>query len=88
MPHAFKKEIRKNGVGALYDGVGPYLLTYCTFIALQFSIYERVLKMGRDRLTKEEYLRREFGINCFAGGLAGGVAAGFTNALEAITVAR
>lgn len=53
LPHAFKKEIRKNGVGALYDGVGPFLLTYCTFIALQFSIYERVLKFNRDRMSKD-----------------------------------
>ena len=34
----------------------------------------------------EEYYRKEFVINMFAGGVAGGIAAGFTNGLEAITV--
>jgi hypothetical protein len=38
-------------------------------------------------MTLEVYHKREFLINMFAGGVAGGIAAGFTNGLEAITVA-
>lgn len=87
LPHAFKSEVRKNGLKSLYDGVAPFLLTYTTFMALQFSIYERILKWNKDHKTKEEFERKEFRINCFAGGVAGSVAAAATNALEAITVA-
>jgi hypothetical protein len=35
----------------------------------------------------EVYHKRELFINMFAGGVAGGIAAAFTNGLEAITVA-
>jgi len=34
LPHAFRKEIRNNGVKALYEGALPFLLTYTTFVAL------------------------------------------------------
>lgn len=42
--HGIRKEYRLNGVTGLYSGVFPYLLTYTTFTALQFSIYEKILK--------------------------------------------
>ena len=57
LPHAFRKEITNNGVRALYDGVTPFMLTYTTFIALQFSIYERILKWNKDHKLKEDYER-------------------------------
>jgi hypothetical protein len=34
IPHAFRKELRTNGVKGLYEGATPFLLTYTTFIAL------------------------------------------------------
>ena len=40
LPHAFRKEIRNNGFMSLYTGASPFLLTYTTFISLQFTIYE------------------------------------------------
>lgn len=55
--HAFKKEIKNNGVKSLYEGAAPFLLTYTSFIALQFSIYERILKMGKDHMSKDDFLK-------------------------------
>ena len=34
LPHAFRKEIKENGIGGLYVGVTPFLATYTTFVAL------------------------------------------------------
>jgi len=34
IPHAFRKEVKGNGIKALYEGMAPYLLTYTTFMAL------------------------------------------------------
>lgn len=34
LPHAFKKEIKTNGVMALYKGAMPFLATYTTFVTL------------------------------------------------------
>jgi hypothetical protein len=67
-------------------GVGPYLLTYTTFTALQFSIYEKILKESKSRMPLEQFERNELWLNMIAGGLAGASAAGVTNGLEAITV--
>lgn len=41
--HGLRKEFRNNGFLSLYQGVFPFLLTYTTFTALQFSIYEYIL---------------------------------------------
>lgn len=86
--HGFQKEYRQNGIRGLYCGVFPYLLTYTTFTALQFSIYEKILVYNKSIMPQEEYERKEFGLNMVAGGCAGGLAAGVTNALEAITVVQ
>ena len=86
--HAFRKEITKNGPRSLYEGAAPFLVTYTSFIALQFSIYERILKGFKDHYGKDKFLQSEFSINCFAGGMAGGLASAVTNPLESITVAR
>ena len=87
IPHAFKKEFKTNGISALYDGACPFLLTYTTFMALQFSIYERFKIYEKNKLSKDEYHNRETIICMKAGALAGGIAAALTNPLEAITVA-
>ena len=34
LTHAFRKEIKNNGIRSLYEGCVPFLLTYCTFVAL------------------------------------------------------
>jgi hypothetical protein len=84
--HGIQKEYGMNGVKGLYVGVFPYLLTYTTFTALQFSIYEKILHNCKSSMPLEDYERREFWLNMVAGGSAGAFAAGVTNGLEAITV--
>ena len=86
LPDAFKKEIRTNGFLGLYQGAFPFLVTYCSYIAIQFTIYERFMKIWRHKLGEEKFKQKEMQIN-FAGGLiAGSIAAGLTNPLECITV--
>lgn len=46
--HGIAKEYKTNGIPGLYNGVFPYLLTYCSFTALQFSIYEHLLKSAKN----------------------------------------
>ena len=53
--HAFRKEITTNGPKSLYEGAAPFLVTYCTFIGLQFSIYERILKSFKDTRSQADY---------------------------------
>jgi hypothetical protein len=72
----------------LYEGATPFLITYTTFIPLQFTIYESCLKYFKNRRTAEEFENQEVRINCFAGGIAGGIASALTNSFESVTVAR
>lgn len=51
--HGIRKEFRLNGVPGLYTGVLPYLFTYTTFTALQFSIYEKTLKYFKSSMPIE-----------------------------------
>jgi len=51
--HGIRKEYRANGVVGLYSGVTPYLLTNTTFIALQFSIYEKILLQCKGSMPVE-----------------------------------
>lgn len=86
--HAFRTEIKNNGVLSLYQGCVPFLLTHATFVAVQFAIYEKVIQTEKRRLGHEKYHENEFRINCFAGLLAGSIAAALTNSFESITVAK
>jgi len=71
LPHAFRKEIKKNGLPALYNGVGPFLLTYCSFVALQFTIYEKIISYFKRTLDEKTYQERELPITCMSGFLGG-----------------
>jgi solute carrier family 25 phosphate transporter 3 len=86
--HAFRKEIKTNGVLSLYEGVTPFLATYCTFVALQFSIYEKMLDYYKKSRSVEQFKTQELRINCFAGFAAGSIGSALTNGLEAVTVAK
>ena len=88
LPHAFRKEIKTNGVGSLYQGATPFLITYCAFISLQFTIYESMMSHFKRSMTKEKFADQELSVNCLSGFVAGVVAAAATNALEAVTVAK
>ena len=86
--HAFRKEIKTNGVLSLYEGGTPFLATYCTFVALQFSIYEKVIDHYKKSMSEEKFKESEFHVNCVAGLAAGSIASALTNGHEAITVAK
>lgn len=53
--HGFQKEFMNNGVRGLYTGLPPYLVTYSLFAAMQFSIYEYILKYFKSRMPLEDY---------------------------------
>ena len=86
--HAFSKEIRNNGFSSLYIGISPFLMTYCSFIAIQFAIYEKIIDIEKKRKGMDKYRQDELMVNCYAGFFAGCIAAALTNSLEAITVAK
>ena len=43
LSHAFKKEIKNNGAKSLYTGMTPFFASYCTWLALQFTVYEKTM---------------------------------------------
>ena len=86
--HAFETEARNNGFFSLYRGVFPFLTTYCAFVTLQFTVYEKMIEHYKHKLGHDNFVKNEFWINCYAGFAAGSIAAAFTNCLEAITVAK
>ena len=88
LPHAFRQEAKKNGVRSLYNGALPFLGTYCAFVALQFTIYEKTVSYFKQTLEEPIYKRREIPITCFAGLMGGVIGAALTNGLEAVTVAK
>jgi hypothetical protein len=61
------------------------LITYCSFVAMQFSIYEKILDYKKKQMGMEKFRESELKINCFAGFVAGSVAAAITNSFESIT---
>jgi hypothetical protein len=53
--HAFKTEIFNNGPRSLYVGMTPFVGTYCTYVALQFSIYEKIIETAKRKLGIDGY---------------------------------
>ena len=88
LKHAFESEIRTNGLPSLYIGITPFLITYCSFIAMQFSIYEKIIDYKKKQMGMDAFRENELLINCRAGFVAGSLAAGITNSFESITVAK
>ena len=43
LPHAFRKELKNNGAKSLYTGMTPFFASYCTWLALQFTVYEKTM---------------------------------------------
>jgi hypothetical protein len=84
--HAFTKEVKTNGVRSLYTGVTPFLMTYGTFVALQFTIYEKMNIFYKLRYEPVEFEDKKIYVQMWSGFVAGVVAASVTNSLEAITV--
>lgn len=55
LPHAFKKEIKTNGIKGLYTGATPFFVTYVTMIGLQFPMYETIFNSYKKEKTAEEF---------------------------------
>lgn len=53
LPHAFAKEIKEGSVAALYKGSLPFLVTYCLFVSVQFTIYETLMKLFKTYYKEE-----------------------------------
>ena len=88
LPHAFRKEIRGNGVMSLYRGSMLFLATQATFTMLEIPIYERLMLFFKRKWGMEEFEKSELYANMISGLIAGVVAASLTNPLEALTVAK
>ena len=86
LPHAFKKEIKNNGFFSLYQGAFPFLLTYVTFVSLQFTIYESMMSGFKRKFGKESVNENKILYTLPCGLIAGCLAAAVTNPLECITV--
>ena len=63
-------------------------MTYCSFVALQFTINEKTLSYFRATMDAETFKEKEMKINCLAGFLGGSIGGLLTNSLECITVAK
>lgn len=63
-------------------------MTYCSFVGIQFAIYEKILHYKKQELGPEKFKEQEIKLNCFAGLVAGCIAAALTNSFESVTVAK
>lgn len=86
LPHAFKKEIKNNGFFSLYQGAFPFLLTYVSFVSLQFTIYESMMSLMKKRYSAEKVKKNKMLFSLPCGLIAGCIAAAVTNPLECVTV--
>lgn len=55
LPHAFQKEIMNNGILSLYTGAFPFLLTYASFVCIQFTLYEYIMGHYKKKLGEKEF---------------------------------
>ena len=85
IPHAFSKEIQQGSIASLYKGSLPFLLTYCSCVSIQFTIYEYM--MAQDKaFYGENFKDHEFKSNMKASVIGGALGSGLTNCLDVITI--
>ena len=78
VPHCAREVFRTEGLTAFYVSYPTTLCMTVPFTALQFMSYESISKVMNPTGRYDPYT------HCFAGGLAGGLAAGFTTPLDVI----
>lgn len=78
VPHCAREVFRNEGLSAFYVSYPTTLCMTVPFTALQFMSYESISKVMNPTGRYDPYT------HCFAGGLAGGLAAGFTTPLDVI----
>ena len=71
---------------SLYNGAFPFLLTYVSFVGLQFTLYENLMKKYKQVYGEEKMQKNEMYVNLGSSLFAGCLAAAVTNPLECITV--
>ena len=86
IPHAFRKEIEQGSIINLYRGSFPFLITYCTCVSIQFTIYEFMMKNYKTTLGMEKFQENEFYYNFVASTVGGAVGSGLTNCMDVVTV--
>ena len=84
------KEIKNSGsISVLYQGAAPFLVTYCTFVSIQFTLYEETMKYYKEKVyknDKELFEQNKFVPNLIGSFVGGAVGSGVTNALDVITI--
>jgi hypothetical protein len=78
VPQCAREVLRTEGVGAFYVSYPTTLCMTVPFTALQFMAYESMSKVMNPTGRYDPYT------HCFAGGIAGGFAAGLTTPLDVI----
>ena len=78
VPNCAREVFRNEGLSAFYVSYPTTLCMTVPFTALQFMSYESLSKVMNPTGRYDPYT------HCFAGGLAGGVAAGITTPLDVI----
>jgi hypothetical protein len=61
--HALGSEITANGISSLYQGAFPFLVTYVSFVAIQFSIYEGYMNHFKKKHGHEQFMEKEMYYN-------------------------
>ena len=85
--HAFRKEIKENGVISLYKGWWPFLIMFSTTIALQFTVFETYIRHVQNEYS-QSYKNHELLHIVNASFVAGVIGHAVTNGLEVITVTK
>jgi len=62
------------------------MLTWCTYICIEFTIYETLMEYLKNKHGEKEFKKREMLYNLLSGVVGGCLAAAITNPLECITV--
>ena len=86
LPHAFSKEIKEGSIFALYRGSLPFLVTYCLFVSVQFTIYEYTMAFFKKYYGSEQFKQKEFHINMWAAFLGGAIGSAITNSFDVLTI--
>jgi len=64
------------------------MVTYCSFVSIQYTIYEKLMDYFKRAINTETYAKNETKINVFSGFVGGIISVCFTNFFETITVAK
>jgi len=87
IPEAFRREVRQNGIGSLYRGAVPYIMTSIVSTCIWFTIYESVIKNFKEN-DSQLYQQKEPMYVIIASVLSGSVASFLCNGPEALVALK